>query len=53
MPSSTGGWQARRIQFWPVSGRARQPALNMPHEMVSNSHLVKDISKGAGVRELF
>ncbi len=48
---SLGGEQARRIQFWPFSGRARQKLLgrrDIPEE--SNMELSKDI--GAEV-ELF
>ncbi|CCB67514.1 MULTISPECIES: chemotaxis protein CheD [unclassified Hyphomicrobium] len=51
---STGGAQGRRIQYWPVSGRARQILLTGPTEIERPVKLpVASLVDNAGELELF
>ncbi|WP_409561305.1 chemotaxis protein CheD [Hyphomicrobium sp. B1] len=51
---STGGAQGRRIQYWPVSGRARQILLTGPTEIERPAKLpVASLVDNAGELELF
>ncbi|MBS0235502.1 MAG: chemotaxis protein CheD [Proteobacteria bacterium] len=51
---STGGPQGRRIQYWPVSGRARQILLVGPAEVEQPTKLpAPTIDTNAGELELF
>ena len=51
---STGGSGARRIQFWPATGRVRQRAIHTAERDVFQSELaIIPIDADAGVVELF
>ena len=52
---STRGREARRIQFWPVSGRVRQLALNIKLEAVTKlqPQSANDLPRAHGSVELF
>lgn len=51
---STGGLQGRRIQYWPVSGRARQIFLTGPTEIEQPTKLpAASVIDNAGELELF
>ena len=50
---SLRGRHARRIQFWPVLGRARQLALPISPEMVFRAPSVRQGSSSTGSVELF
>ena len=49
---STGGHQARRIQFWPTSGRARQLAIAAPPDDVLRPPAA-GLAKNSGSVEFF
>lgn len=51
-PGSLGGEQGRRVQFWPVSGRARQQAIGRD-DTVFRSERVARQPPPTGVVELF
>jgi len=50
---SVRGSSARRIQFWPVSGRARQLSLGIPPVAIANAQTVSHLPAGHGSVELF
>lgn len=52
---SLRGMQGRRIQFWPVGGRARQAFLAAETELIMNEEVKKHpvLAKSAGQVELF
>ncbi|MFA7306069.1 MAG: chemotaxis protein CheD [Hyphomicrobium sp.] len=50
---STGGLQGRRIQYWPVSGRARQNLLAGTVEIVPPAAAARVVASNAGELELF
>ncbi len=51
---SIGGNRGRRIQYWPVSGRARQSFVNGPHALdIRPAPAVSPVTVNAGELELF
>jgi chemotaxis protein CheD len=50
---SLGGDRARRIRFWPTTGRAGQMLLDAAHEEVIRSESRAPPPQAAGVVELF
>ena len=50
---STGGLQGRRIQYWPVSGRARQILLSGTVEIERPAAASATVVSNAGELELF
>ncbi len=53
-PGSGGGNRGRRIQYWPVSGRARQSFVNGPHVLeVRPVATISPVVVNAGELELF
>ena len=53
LEGSVRGHHARRIQFWPVSGRARQLALSSNENAIFESEYRKRRTPTAGTVELF
>jgi chemotaxis protein CheD len=51
--ASLGGERGRRVQFWPVSGRARQMATKSPAAFLPPSAVAVPDLPGAGELELF
>ena len=51
-PGSLGGTAGRRVQFWPVSGRARQQAIGMDANVFAAERDAPPLPDTGGV-ELF